>query len=238
MIRVLLAEDVNLVRGALVALLDHEEDIEVVADLEHGDDIVPAACQVRPDVAVLDIGMPGMDGLTAARKLREELPECKTVILTGMGTPGALQHALDANVQGFVVKDAPPHVLVESIRRVANGSCVIDSDLAVSAMTNPYGPLTAQEHAVLEVAAEGASSAEIACRLSLATGTVRNYLSSITSKLGARNRVDAVRIARDAGWIWTNELAARSGHMRPSRSRSPKAPPRRDGSGLRFRVWP
>jgi two-component system, NarL family, response regulator DesR len=201
MIRVLLAEDMAMVRGALVALLAYETDIEVVAELERGDDIVATATGVEPDVAVIDIGLPGMDGLTAARLLAEVVPKCQSLILTAMGTPRTLRLALDAKIRGFVVKDAPPSVLAESIRRVAKGECVIDSELASSALSGTRDPLTAREHDVLEAAAEGAPVSEIACRLCLAPGTVRNYLSVIISKLGARNRLDAVRIARDEGWI-------------------------------------
>ncbi|GAB3434143.1 response regulator transcription factor [Flindersiella endophytica] len=190
-----------MVRGALVALLAYETDIEVVAELERGDDIVATATGVEPDVAVIDIGLPGMDGLTAARELSEVVPNCHSLILTAMGTPRTLQLALDAKIRGFVVKDAPPSVLAESIRRVAKGECVIDSELASSALAGTRDPLTAREHDVLEAAAEGAPVSEIACRLCLAPGTVRNYLSVIISKLGARNRLDAVRIARGEGWI-------------------------------------
>lgn len=201
MIRVLLAEDMAMVRGALVALLAYETDIEVVAELDRGDDIVATATGVEPDVAVIDIGLPGMDGLTAARKLGEVVPKCQSLILTAMGTPRTLRQALDAKIRGFVVKDAPPSVLAESIRRVAKGECVIDSELASCALAGTRDPLTPREHDVLEAAAEGAPVSEIACRLCLAPGTVRNYLSVIISKLGARNRLDAVRIARDEGWI-------------------------------------
>lgn len=201
MIRVLLAEDMAMVRGALVALLAYETDIEVVAELERGDHIVAVATGLEPDVAVIDIGLPGMDGLTAARRLTEVLPKCHSLILTAMGTPRTLRQALDAKIRGFVVKDAPPSVLADSIRRVAKGECVIDSELASSALAGTRDPLTTREHDVLEAAAEGAPVSEIACRLCLAPGTVRNYLSVIIGKLGARNRIDAVRIARDEGWI-------------------------------------
>jgi two-component system response regulator DesR len=200
-IRVLLAEDMALIRGALVALLAGEDDINVVAEIDRMESIIPAARRVKPDIVVFDMGIPGVDGLSAARKLQEELPHCRTVILSGTASPRTLRRALDANVRGFVVKDAPPHQLADTIRRVAGGECVIDSELAMSALLNPDGPLTEREHEVLASAAEGASVTEIACQLSLAAGTVRNYLSAVISKLGARNRIDAVRIARDAGWI-------------------------------------
>lgn len=202
MIRVLLAEDMTMVLGALTALLSYESDIEVVAELDRGELIVPAALDANPDVAVIDVGLPGIDGLTAARELREELPKCSTVLLTGMGTPRMLRQALDAGAQGFVVKNSPPSQLAETIRRVANGECVVDSQLAMSALASTsHNPLTARELEILRLAAEGASVPEIANRLSLAAGTVRNYLSVTIGKLRARNRLDAVRIARDAGWI-------------------------------------
>lgn len=201
LIRVLLAEDMALLRGALAAYLNDEPDIEVVAEVDRGDDIVPTVHRVRPDVAVIDIGLVGVDGLTAARKLQVEAPWCRTVILTGMGTSRTLREALEAKIHGFVVKDTPPEQLAQSIRRVANGEWVIDSKLAGAALIDRQDPLTHREHEVLELTAEGATVAEIANRLSLSVGTVRNYLSAIISKLGARNRIDAVRIARDAGWI-------------------------------------
>ncbi len=200
-IRVLLAEDMALIRGALVALLAGEDDIDVVAEIGNSEYIVPAARKAKPDVIVFDIGIPGVDGLSAARKLQEEVPYCRTVLLSSTTSPRTLRRALDANVRGFVVKDAPPNQLADTIRRVASGECVIDSELAMSALLNPDGPLTEREHEVLASAAEGSSVPEIACQLSLAAGTVRNYLSAVITKLGARNRIDAVRIARDAGWI-------------------------------------
>lgn len=202
MIRVLLAEDMTMVLGALAALLSYEDDIQVVAELDRGDLIVPTALDADPDVAVIDVGLPGVDGLTAARELHKELPRCSTVLLTGMGTPRMLQEAFDAGAQGFVVKNAPPHQLAETIRRVANGEYVIDAKLAMSALTDATNnPLNVRELEIVRLAAEGASVIEIARRLSLATGTVRNYFSGILAKLHARNRLDAVRIARDEGWI-------------------------------------
>jgi two-component system response regulator DesR len=200
-IRILLLEDMTLLRGALAELLAYEDDLEVVAQLDRAENLIPTARRVQPDVAVIDIGLPGVNGINAARALREALPACQTMILTGMGTPRALRQALEAKVRGFVLKNASPTQLAYSIRQVAKGECVIDSELAVSALSGNDGPLTARECEVLEVAAEGTSVPEIARRLSLATGTVRNYLSASISKLGASNRVDAVRIARDAGWI-------------------------------------
>ncbi|MFC6371543.1 response regulator transcription factor [Nonomuraea thailandensis] len=200
-IRTLLAEDMKLVRGALVALLAYEEDIEVVAEVERGDRILAAARASRPDVAVLDIALPGMDGLDAARELHEKLPECGVLILTGVGTPGLLKRALDVHVRGFMAKDAPPGQLADGIRRVAEGERVIDSELAIAAMRPEEAPLTPRELDVIGAAADGASVGEIAASLYLAEGTVRNYLSRTTAKLGARSRIDAIRIARESGWI-------------------------------------
>ncbi|MGR6916667.1 response regulator transcription factor [[Actinomadura] parvosata] len=201
MIRTLLAEDMHLVRGALVALLAYEEDIEVVAEVERGDRILAAARACRPDVAVIDIALPGQDGLSAAGELHEKLPECGVLILTGVGTPGLLKKALDVHVRGFMAKDAPPGRLADGIRRVAEGERVIDSELAIAAMRPAEAPLTPRELDVIGAAADGASIGEIAASLYLAEGTVRNYLSRTTAKLGARSRIDAIRIARESGWI-------------------------------------
>ncbi|RBQ14123.1 DNA-binding response regulator [Spongiactinospora rosea] len=201
MIRTLLAEDMDLVRGAIVALLAYEDDIEVVAEVDRGDQVVAAATAAKPDVAVLDIAMPGMDGLAAAQALHERLPECGVLILTGVGTPGTLRRALDAHVRGFLAKDAPPHRLADAIRRVANGERVIDSEIAIAAMATPDSPLTPRELDVIGAAADGASISEIAATLFLSEGTVRNYLSKTRAKLGARSSIDAIRIARESGWI-------------------------------------
>ncbi|GGO76726.1 response regulator transcription factor [Nonomuraea cavernae] len=201
MIRTLLAEDMHLVRGAIVALLAYEEDIEVVAEVDRGDRIVATACAVQPDVAVIDVGLPGKDGLVAAGELHEKLPACGVLILTGVGTPGLLRRALDAHVRGFMAKDAPPSQLADAIRRVSAGERVIDSEIAIAAMTPPDAPLTARELDVIGAAAEGASVSEIAASLFLSKGTVRNYLHRSTAKLGARSRIDAIRIARESGWI-------------------------------------
>ncbi|NRQ31745.1 response regulator transcription factor [Nonomuraea sp. NN258] len=201
MIRTLLAEDMNLVRGAIVALLAYEEDIEVVAEVERGDHILAAATASRPHVAVIDISLPGQDGLSAAAELHDKLPECGVLILTGVGTPGLLKRALDVHVRGFMAKDAPPSQLADAIRRVAGGERVIDSELAIAAMKPTEAPLTQRELDVIEAAADGASIAEIAATLFLAEGTVRNYLCRTTAKLGARSRIDAIRIVRESGWI-------------------------------------
>jgi len=201
MIDVLLAEDMHMVRGALVALLELEPDIRVVAEVASGDEIIPAARRCRPNVAVIDIDLPGMDGLSAARELHEKLPECRTLILTSLGRPGTLRRALSAKVGGFMLKDAPAAELADAIRGVASGRRVVDSQLALAAWDSADCPLTAREVEVLRLAADGEDAVEIAARLYLSAGTVRNYLTTIVSKLNARNRVDAIRLARNAGWV-------------------------------------
>ncbi|MFF9811276.1 response regulator transcription factor [Streptomyces coeruleorubidus] len=201
MIRILLAEDMNMVRGALVALLNLESDLDVVAEVERGDEIVDTALKCRPDVAIIDIDLPGLDGLTAAARLRERVPECRTLILTSLGRPGTLRRALSAQVSGYLLKDAPPKQLAEAVRRVAAGQRAIDPQLAVAAWGGTENPLTERENEVLKLAAEGAEAPEIARLLHLTTGTVRNYLTAVVAKLNARNRVDAIRIARESGWL-------------------------------------
>lgn len=201
MIKVLLAEDMHMVRGALVALLDLEPDIEVVAEVASGDDIMSAARKHQPDVAIIDIDLPGMDGLTAAGMLRENLPDLRVLILTSLSRPGTVRRALDAKVGGFLLKDARPKELADAIRGVAAGRRVVDSQLALTAWDTADCPLTAREIEVLRMAGEGADAAEIATALFLSTGTVRNYLTTIIAKLNARNRVDAIRIAKEADWL-------------------------------------
>jgi two-component system, NarL family, response regulator DesR len=200
-IRVLVAEDMHMIRGALVALLSLEDDMEVVAELDRGDQIVPTALRTRPDVAVLDIDLPGTDGLTAAAELHRVLPGCRTLVLTGMSQPGTLLRALSAHVRGFIVKDAPAQTLAAGVRRVAAGERVIDPDLVAAALETGSSPLTARETDVLRVADQGMRTDEIARTLSLAPATVRNYMSNAVSKVGGRNRIEAIRIARDAGWL-------------------------------------
>jgi two-component system response regulator DesR len=200
-IKVMIAEDVHMVRGALVALLRLESDIDVVAEVAGGDEILPTAKAVRPDVAVIDIDLPGKDGLTAATELREQLPECRTLILTSLGRPGTLRRALAAKVGGFLLKDAPPDKLASAIREVYVGRRVVDSDLALAAWDSADCPLTGREVEVLRLAADGANAVDIAARLYLSAGTVRNYLTTAVTKLNARNRVDAIRIAKEAGWL-------------------------------------
>ncbi|MBN6035264.1 response regulator transcription factor [Amycolatopsis sp. 195334CR] len=201
MIRVLIAEDMHMIRGALTALLAMEDGVEVVAELDRGDQIVPAALRTRPDVAVLDIGLPGLDGLSAAEALHEQLPDCRTLVLTGMNQPGHLLRALSAHVRGFIVKNAPAETLADGVRRVAAGERVIDPELLAMALETGSSPLTPRETDVLRAADSGIATGEIARRLSLSPATVRNYLSNAIGKVGARNRIDAIRIARDAGWL-------------------------------------
>ncbi|TDU90741.1 LuxR family two component transcriptional regulator [Kribbella voronezhensis] len=201
MIRVLIAEDMHMIRGALVALLSLEEDMEVVAELDRGDEIVAAALRTQPDVAVLDIDLPGVDGLTAAGELHEKLPSARILVLTGLSQPGVLLRALQAHVRGFIVKDAPAETLADGVRRVHAGERVIDPDLIAAALETGTSPLTAREADVLRAAESGLPTDQIASRLSLSSATVRNYLSNAITKVGAHNRLDAIRIARNAGWL-------------------------------------
>ncbi|MDT3400259.1 response regulator transcription factor [Streptomyces sp. B1866] len=201
MIRVLIVEDMHMLRKALVALLELEPDIEVVAEFSSGTEILPRARELRPDVAVLDIDLPGLDGLTAAAELHTAVPECRTIVLTSLGRPGNLRRALAAHVAGFLLKDSPPDTLSGAIRAVTKGERVIDPQLALAALDDKPQPLTPREQEVLVLASEGEGSAQIAARLYLSVGTVRNYLTSVVTKLNARNRVDAIRIARESGWL-------------------------------------
>jgi two-component system response regulator DesR len=200
-IRVLLAEDMHMLRGALVALLNLEPDIDVVAEVSNGDDILPAASKHRAEVAVIDIDLPGKDGLTAAVEINAELPSCRVLILTSLSRPGTARRALDARVHGFMLKDAPSEQLAAAIRQVASGRRVIDGELALSAWDTNGCPLAPREVEVLRLAAAGYNVADIATRLFLSAGTVRNYLTSSVTKLNGRNRVDAIRIAQEAGWL-------------------------------------
>jgi two-component system response regulator DesR len=201
MIRVLLAEDQTMVRGALAALLALEGDIEVVAEVGRGDEVVPAALDAQPDVALLDIEMPGEDGLSAAAALRARLPSCRVLILTTFGRPGYLRRAMESGAVGFLLKDAPATQLAAAIRRAMAGERVVDPALATAALSEGNNPLTERERDVLAAATSGASIAEIAASLVLSEGTVRNYLSVAIQKLGARNRVEAARIAEQKGWL-------------------------------------
>jgi two-component system response regulator DesR len=198
---VLIAEDMHMIRGALVALLTLEGDMEVVAELERGDQIVATALRTSPDVAVLDIDLPGLDGLTAAGQLRKQVPDCQILMLTGLSQPGNLLRALQVHVRGFITKDAPAATLADGVRRIARGERVIDPELIVAALETGTSPLTAREADVLRAAESGIPTDEIASQLSLSRATVRNYLSNAISKVGARNRIDAIRVSRDAGWL-------------------------------------
>lgn len=190
-----------MIQGALVALLQLEPDLHVVSTVDRGDTIVAAALESKPDVAVIDIDLPGIDGLTAAAELHERLPSCRTLILTSLGRPGTLRRALSAQVSGFLLKDSPPSQLALAVRSVATGRRVVDPQLALSAWDSPENPLSPRELEVLRLAARGADAAEIAGCLYLSKGTVRNYLTAIVGKFGARNRIDAIRIAEEAGWL-------------------------------------
>jgi two-component system, NarL family, response regulator DesR len=201
MIRLLLADDQELIRGALAVMLDLEDDFEVVATVGRGDEVVPAAKEHRPDIALLDIDMPGIDGLAAASVLSQEVPQCKALILTTFGRPGYLRRAMESGASGFVVKDAPPEQLADAIRRVAAGERVVDPALAAATLASGASPLTARERDVLVAARSGATVAEIAQKLFLSEGTVRNYLSAAIAKAGARNRAAAVRTAEEQGWL-------------------------------------
>ncbi|MFD8499937.1 DNA-binding response regulator [Amycolatopsis sp. NPDC059657] len=201
MIRILLAEDMHMVRGALVALINLESDLRVVAEVASGDQILRVAKECNPDVAIIDIDLPGKDGLTAAVELYEHLPSCQTLILTSLGRPGTVRRALDAKVKGFLLKDAPSNKLANAVRSVAMGQRVIDSDLALAAWEADDCPLTPREIEILRLAARGRTVSDIAAELFLSSGTVRNYLATVVTKLNARNRVDAIRIATEAEWL-------------------------------------
>lgn len=200
-IRLLLADDQELIRQALGVLLDLEPDFEVVASVGRGDEVTAAALEHRPDVALLDIDMPGLDGLAAAAVLTAQVPGCRVVVLTTFGRTGYLRRAMEAGAVGFVVKDAPADVLADAIRRVAAGERVVDPALAAATLAAGESPLTARERDVLIAARSSATVAEIAARLYLAEGTVRNYLSGATTKTGTRNRIEALRVADERGWL-------------------------------------
>ncbi|MFE1592323.1 response regulator [Nocardia sp. NPDC058705] len=201
MIRILIAEDMHMIRGALVALLSREDDMDVVAELDRGDHVMDEITRTRPDIALLDIDMPGLDGLSVAARIAEHVPETQVLILTGLSQPGYLLRALQAHVRGFVVKDAPAQTLAESIRKVVAGERVFDTDLVAAALETGSSPLTIREAEVIRAAETGISTEDIASRLFLSPATVRNYLSNAITKIGGRNRIDAIRIARDAGWL-------------------------------------
>jgi len=200
-IRLLLADDQVLVRQALAALLELEDDFEVVAEVGRGDQVVDAARRARPDVALLDIEMPGLDGLAAAAALAQELPDVRVIILTTFGRPGHLRRAMESGALGFVVKDAPAEQLADAVRRVAAGGRVVDPALAAATLAGGPSPLTGRERDVLVAARGGATVADIAKALFLSEGTVRNYLSAAIAKTGVRNRIEAIRVADDRGWL-------------------------------------
>jgi len=201
MIRLLIADDQELIRSAFAALLGLQPDFEVVAAVARGDEVVAAAREHRPDVALLDIEMPGIDGLAAAALLSEQVPECRALILTTFGRPGYLKRAMESGAAGFVVKDSPPEQLANAIRRVVAGERVVDPVLAAETIVTGDSPLTARERDVLVAARPGSTVAEIAAKLFLSEGTVRNYLSAAIAKTNARNRAEAVRNAEARGWI-------------------------------------
>jgi two-component system, NarL family, response regulator DesR len=201
MIRVLMAEDQGMVRGALATLLSLEPDIEVVAQVARGDEVLAAALRERPDIALLDIEMPGATGLQAAEALAAEMPECRILILTTFGRPGYLRRAMEGGAAGFLLKDAPAPELAAAIRRALSGERIVDPGLAAAALSQGECPLTPREHEVLSASRRYATVIELAQALYLSHGTVRNHLSSVMQKLDARNRAEAVKIAEENGWL-------------------------------------
>jgi two-component system response regulator DesR len=200
-IRLLLADDQALVRGALAALLDLESDLQVVAEVGRGDEVVTAAVRERADVALMDVEMPGLDGITATAALRKALPSCRVLVVTTFGRPGYLRRAVEAGASGFVVKDTPARQLAEAVRRVHAGLRVLDPALAEESLVSGASPLTARETEVLRAARGGDTVSDLAAVLHLSEGTVRNHLSAAIGKTGARNRAEAVKLAEDRGWL-------------------------------------
>jgi two-component system response regulator DesR len=200
-IRVLIAEDQGMVRGALASLLGLEPDIEVVAQVARGDEVVAAAQAATPDVALLDIEMPGATGLQAAEELGRELPACRVLILTTFGRPGYLRRAMEGGAAGFLLKDAPASELAAAIRRAMAGDRIVDPGLAADALSQGESPLTPREHEVLAASREHVTVADLAAALFLSPGTVRNHLSSVMQKLDARNRAEAIQRAEEHGWL-------------------------------------
>ena len=203
MIKLLLADDQALVRGAMAALLDMEPDLTVVAEVGRGDEVVPAALAARPDVALLDVEMPGLDGVAAARALHQALPACRVLMVTTFGRAGYLRQAMAAGAGGFIVKDTPARRLADAVRRVHEGLRVVDPALAAQSLAQGDSPLTDRETGVLRAARDGGTVADIARELHLSEGTVRNHLSSAIGKTGARTRAEAVRLAAENGWLLT-----------------------------------
>ena len=200
-IRILLAEDQAMVRGALTALLQLEDDLEVVAEVSQGDQVLPTAVKTKPDIALLDIEMPGSDGLSAAEALHKRMPSCRIVILTTFGRSGYLRRAMESGAVGFLLKDAPADQLAIAIRRVMAGERVVDPELALSALSDGDNPLTGRERDVLKASLDGASIADIAAQLYLSEGTVRNHISTAIQKLNVHNRMEAAHLARERGWL-------------------------------------
>ncbi|MBZ4319367.1 response regulator transcription factor [Streptomyces huiliensis] len=201
MISVLLAEDEHLIRGALTVLLGEEFDLRVVADTGRGDEVLPLALEHQPDVAVLDVNLLDVSGLDVAEQLHRHVPSCRVMMLTSLGTPGTVRQAIERGVNGYLLKDAAPGALAEAIRKVAAGHRVIAPELMLAAWESRTNPLTPRETEILRWASEGRAVRDIAAAAQLSPGTVRNYLSSSIAKLGARSRLDAVRLAREAGWL-------------------------------------
>jgi two-component system response regulator DesR len=200
-IRLLLADDQAMVRGALAALLGLEPDLEVVAEVGRGDEVVAAVLTSGAQVALLDVEMPGMDGLAATGELKKAAPGCRVLIVTTFGRPGYLRRAMEAGASGFVVKDTPARQLADAVRRVHQGLRVVDPALAAETLTSGVSPLTSRETDVLAAARDGGTVADLAKALNLSTGTVRNHLSSAIGKTGARTRAEAVRLAAENGWL-------------------------------------
>ena len=200
-IRLLIADDQALVRGALAALLDLEPDLEVVSEVGRGDEVIDAAKNARPDVALLDVEMPGLDGIEAAAALRAAVPGVRVLMVTTFGRPGYLRRAMESGAAGFLLKDAPGAELAQAIRRAVAGDKVVDPGLAAEALSEGESPLTPREREVLDRARRDGTIAEIAASLHLSPGTTRNHLSSIMGKLGAQSRIEAIRIAEEKGWL-------------------------------------
>jgi two-component system response regulator DesR len=201
MIKLLLADDQALVRGAMAALLDMEPDLKVVAEVGRGDEVVAAAVAHDADVALLDVEMPGIDGVAAARELHRAMPGCRVLMVTTFGRAGYLRQAMAAGASGFIVKDTPARQLADAVRRVHEGLRVVDPGLAAQSLAQGDSPLTDREADVLRAASDGGTVADIARELHLSDGTVRNHLSSAIGKTGARTRAEAVRLAADNGWL-------------------------------------
>lgn len=201
MIRTLVAMQLTLMRAGVVSLLSRAGDIEIVAEVAHGNEVVGAAQELLPDVAMLGAALPGSNGFEIAVTLHDELPSCHSLIIGDRHDPSVLRRTVAAHATGFVVLEATPEHIMEAVRRAAKGRKVIDPDLAFAALNAAQNPLTTREIDALRLAAEGDTTAEIAQRLCLSVGTIRNYLSRSITKTGARNRVDAIRIARGSGWL-------------------------------------